>query len=1256
MRRILIVEDSPLTMKIVRLTLGYEGFEVLEATDGNEALRLVEDSPPDLILQDLMLPDMDGFELVSRLRANPKTLGIPIIAFSGFLSRLEHGRAAAAGFTDFLPKPVDPTRLVQVVRTYFPEREAPAEIGGNRRLLVVDDDPVQLKLARLLLTRLGFQVDTATDGAEALECLRRDPPDAVLSDVLMPRVDGFKLCSEMRADPELANIPVILVSSNYVEEADRKVATRMGASAFVVRTPDLANAIESLDVALGRPQAPSSSPSLQVEEHHERVLLQLERHAALNATYAHRSAVHASMLSVLAGVSEALVKTQNLQQALPEVLSSLLEACGVSDGAIFFLRQDDAPMELGACSGFSEKVRGQLAHFCGHRDIFERTAASLSPLLLLPTNPAMSDVLKCIEAQCALLVPLVADQECLGLLLLASQTRDLTEHDWITFARTMAVQIGQALALGRAFVRLKASETRYRQVVQNAGVGIFTFDGQRCLSDLNPAMEQILQRSREDVLGKSVLEYVAPDDRARANAAHDELRREGQIQVTGRRLVRADGSIATCDIWVTMMEADGAPMAIGVVRDVTEKLRVEAELRLLQTLTVAASEAPDLRAALQCVLSIIGETARLDFAAAWMPGREGLECIEWWTADAASRELFRPLTETSETHAEVFLNAVLSSAEPVWLPALDNLLPPRLRSAASLGLRGGLAVPVMARDLVVAVLEFFYLEPSDEKHLVGMVSGAAAQVGPVIARKLTQQELKRSEDRYARLCEAGIIGIAIANVEGETLEANDTYLQMLGCTREDLESGKVSWAAQTPEEWRQSDRLAVAQLRADGVAPPREKEILRADGSRLAVTVAVAMLDEVHCIALISDISQRKHMESALSRSEEQLRQAQKMEAVGRLAGGVAHDFNNLLSIILSYSQLILDDLDPESPIADDLKEIRSAGKRGADLTRQLLMFSRQQVLVPVILDLNEVLMGMDKMLQRLLGADITMVTVPGSDLAHVRIDRGSLEQVILNLTVNARDAMPTGGRLTLETANVSLDQAYAHDHLGSSAGPHVMLAVTDTGSGMDRATQARIFEPFYTTKGAGEGTGLGLSTVFGIVQASGGSVWVYSEPGVGTAFKLYFPPVSAELEADAAPNPTDILADSPLALASQGTEVILLVEDEEKVRAVSSSILRRRGYTVIEASGGAEALLVSGDPSRVIDLLLTDVVMPGISGPNLAVRVSEHRPNLKILFMSGYTDDTIFRHGVLEARMSYLQKPITPHLLARKVREVLDS
>ena len=395
------------------------------------------------------------------------------------------------------------------------------------------------------------------------------------------------------------------------------------------------------------------------------------------------------------------------------------------------------------------------------------------------------------------------------------------------------------------------------------------------------------------------------------------------------------------------------------------------------------------------------------------------------------------------------------------------------------------------------------------------------------------------------------------------------------------------------------------------------------------------------------ELAERERAEAALRKSEEQLRQAQKMEAIGRLSGSVAHDFNNLLSVILSYSDLLLSDLKPIDPLRSDIESIRKAGEKAADLTRQLLAFSRQQVLAPRVVDLNSVLIDSEKMLRRLLGEDIEIVAHYARTLARVKVDPSQIDQVLLNLVINARDAMPNGGKLTIETKEVELDDSYTSEHFGVASGQHVMLAVSDTGVGMDQETQARIFEPFFTTKDIGKGTGLGLSTVFGIVKQSGGHIWVYSEPGGGSTFKIYFPATEAE----------DNELPEPIELATlNGTETILLVEDQDEVRRVAHAILRRYGYHVIEARNAGEALLSCERHPRTIHLLLTDVVMPQLSGRELAERLATMRPTMKVLYMSGYTENVIVHHGILDSGIAYLQKPIVPELLARRVREVLDS
>ena len=382
---------------------------------------------------------------------------------------------------------------------------------------------------------------------------------------------------------------------------------------------------------------------------------------------------------------------------------------------------------------------------------------------------------------------------------------------------------------------------------------------------------------------------------------------------------------------------------------------------------------------------------------------------------------------------------------------------------------------------------------------------------------------------------------------------------------------------------------------------------------------------------------------------EAQLLESQKLEAVGRLAGGVAHDFNNILTAIGGYTDLLLADLPKDDPRRQDVEEIHLAAQRAAGLTHQLLAFSRRQVMQPKVIEPNALVSEIEKMLRRLIGEDILFATVLHPRVGNVRADPGQLEQVIVNLAVNARDAMPDGGRLTIETRNVDLDETYAAEHAGVTPGRYVQFAVSDTGVGMNAATKARIFEPFFTTKTRGKGTGLGLATAYGIVQQTGGHIWAYSEPGRGTTMRIYLPRVDALADPVEHPTVTD-----PERL--RGSETILLVEDEKAVRAVTRQLLERNGYKVLEAPDGPAALaLVNRTPDVPVDLLLTDVVMPGMSGRDLADQLAARRPGLRVLYMSGYTDDAIVRHGMLEPGLSYLEKPFQPGGLLRKVRESLD-
>jgi PAS domain S-box-containing protein len=534
-----------------------------------------------------------------------------------------------------------------------------------------------------------------------------------------------------------------------------------------------------------------------------------------------------------------------------------------------------------------------------------------------------------------------------------------------------------------------------------------------------------------------------------------------------------------------------------------------------------------------------------------------------------------------------------------------------------------------------------------EMAITSLANGVTACVGhDISARKEAEKARAEAENKYRTLVEqvAAISYIAELGTRGKWHYVSPQIESITGYSQEEWLANSCDWTRHIPQE-DHSVVEAAEEASLRGERFQAEYRIVRKDGAVIWVsdTAVVAKGSDTHPVmeGIIVDITDRKLLEN-------QLQQSRRMEAVGRLAGGIAHDFNNLLTIIKGYAELALQRGGIQMELRADVQQIENAAERASTLIRQLLAFSRRQVLQPKIIDLNAIVLGLDKLLGRLMGEHIEMVTRCAANVGRVKADPAQVEQVIMNLVVNARDAMPKGGRLTVETYNVDLDSTYARDHVSVKPGSYVMLAVTDTGVGMNPETVAHIFEPFYTTKESGQGTGLGLSTVYGIVKQSGGYIWVYSEPGKGTTFKVYLPRVAEPVEA----KPERV---EPAA-ANKGSETILLVEDEEAVRELASRILSAKGYSVVAAKSVKEAEEWCEKQGGKIHLLLTDIIMPGTSGRELARRITVKHPQTRVLYMSGYTDNVLAQGGELEAGLSFLQKPFTPAALVQKVRDVLDS
>jgi PAS domain S-box-containing protein len=953
---VLIVEDNPITRKMLRLTLESEGCAVLEAGDAAGALAAVARGAPDLVLLDYVLPDGDGLALLAEMRRRCGAPQLPALLVTGMVSRLDELRERGGAAVYVLAKPVEPSTLVQLVRAQLAAREGDA---GGRRVLVVDDEPLNLKLAALRLRQAGYEVETAASAREVLARPHERPPDAVLSDVLMPEIDGFAFCLELRRDPRFAAVPVVLTSSAYVEAADQELARAVGADALVLRSPDFAAAIEALRHSLAVTERAPAQPAAAdaVRLHRERLHVQLERERRRNEVLLRQTAIQATALSVIRGLSRALADPQGAQRVLSDVLVHCLDAAGLSTG-LMYLSNGSAELALEAHFGLPSSSRGAAGRCFGEPDLVRSVIAKGEPLALSSADPPDSPAARFLLGlglASALFVPFAVLGREFGVLVLASDHHDLTEEAWIGFARSLAAQFGQTVALGQSLERLAASESRHRAVMEQAHDAILVLDVGYRILEVNREAERVFGRGRAELVGRNYDDFVVEEE-------HDD------VAVCRRRLI-----------------ADG---------------------------------------------------------------------------------------------------------------------------------------------------------------------------------------VKRAENRH----------------------------------------------------------------------------FVRPDGTQLGVEVSAALVrvresGEPIVVSILRDTSERRRLEA-------ELRQAQKMESLGRLAGGVAHDFNNMLGVINGYAELLLARRPDDEQLRTFAGEILQAGKRAAGLTRQLLAFSRRQLLQPRILSLNRVVVDVERMLRRVIGEDVELVTDLADGLPTVEADPGQLEQVLLNLVVNARDAMPRGGRITLTTRAVVVDEETAAADRGLRAGRHVLLSVRDTGHGIPPEVHAHLFEPFFTTKEAGKGTGLGLATVLGIVGQSGGHVHASREVENGACFEVFLPVVEARGAA----------APSVAAPPARGSETVLLVEDEPALRALVSQLLREDGYTVLGEADAASAAARCAGYEGAIDLLLTDVVLPGKSGTELAAELRARQPALKVLYMSGYTDDAVALRGLLETGAAVLQKPFDAASLGRKVREALGS
>jgi two-component system, cell cycle sensor histidine kinase and response regulator CckA len=806
---------------------------------------------------------------------------------------------------------------------------------------------------------------------------------------------------------------------------------------------------------------------------------------------------------------------------------------------------------------------------------------------------------------------------------------------------------------------IRENEERFKEAQRHAGIGSWRYlpDGALFWSD---QMYELFPLPRHvPPTYEAMVAAMHPDDLR--NGVHHQLEdavRSGALEYRAEyRVVWPGNRIRTLFSQGTIRRKPGGEVVevVGTVQDVTERTRAEQRIRKLNRVyamlsaineTIVRERRPE--TILQAACRIAVETGGFLMATIGLIEDGRLSVRAHWGADDATLDIVRGLIERQPPAGCSFTTHTLATGLHAICHdiAHDPLSVSWREEAAARGYRSLAVLPLTNNGTVIGTFSIYAADTgvfdAEEMRLLDELATDISFALDVHKRETARQQV---EERFRQVVEN--IREVFWITDGERrqmLYVSPAYETIWGRTRESLYEAPQSWLEAVPAD----DRERVAELARTRLHTGEFHETFRIVQPHGATRWIRARAFPVRTddgrveriVGFASDITEQHQL-------EDQLRQSQKMESMGRLAGGIAHDFNNLLTVINGTADLAAIGLRTSDPLRADLAEIRLAGDRAAALTRQLLALSRQQMLKPAVINLSTIVLGLQDMLNRLIGEDVELVVRAASDLGSVKADPGQMEQVLLNLAVNARDAMPDGGTLALETQNVVLDESYVAEHPSTSSGPHVMVAVTDTGTGMDEATRQHIFEPFFTTKELGKGTGLGLSTVYGIVQQSGGSIWVYSEPGHGTTFKIYLPRVDEDAPAVSA---------EPAAATAPGTETILLVEDEHALRVLTRRILESAGYTVIEAANGTDALAALEAHDGVVHLLLTDVVMPKMNGRELAGRVAALRPGIKVIFASGYTDDAILRHGVLDAGSPFISKPYTPTELKRRVREVLDK
>jgi PAS domain S-box-containing protein len=1049
--------------------------------------------------------------------------------------------------------------------------------GSIGKILVVDDE-VELKniLVEALLAH-GYEAVGFNNGEEAVAILLEQAFDILLTDLMMPGMDGISLVREgLRIDSDL--ICIVMTGQGTIQTAVD--AMKVGTFDYVLKPFRLQVILPVLTRAM-------NTRHLRLEN------VQLREAVAIHE------------------LSETIAFTLDPQTVLSKLADGALQQSQADEVSILLPTRDGKELYVAAVRGEKrERLLGEripLEESISSWVARERQAVILNGevkddrFVALWPRP---------DIRSAVSVPLQVANKLVGVINLNMINRlrpfTLGQMKALTI---LAGTAAAALESASLYAQVQEAERNYRSIFENAVEGIFQSTPAGRLLTVNPAFARILgYESPDDVIATvtDIAHQIYADHGDRDEAARRQLER-GLLEGFEMAALRKDGE----RIWLavnrrSIRDDNGDEIFMeGSIEDITERKQAEDSLKEAET-------------RFRMVAENLGEgifITDLDDLILYLNSRMA-ELIGYTREEVLGKNGYKFLLPPDEWPA--FLKRNGQRGE---------------------GLSGRYEMRVRRKDGTWIWLE---VNAAPYRNPAGEIVGTIAANTDITERKSAGDALRESEERYRDLVENAHDIIYSQDLDGHYTSMNQAGEQITGYTLEEALALNVTQTV-APEFLAKAREMLARKLSGENVTA-YEMEIIAKDGHRITVEANTKLVFQdgvpIGVQGIARDVTQRKQL-------EDQLRQSQKMEAIGQLAGGVAHDFNNLLTAINGYSALALQRIDENHPVRGYLEEVKKAGDRAANLTRQLLAFGRKQILQPLAINMNDVVTDMNKMLQRLIGEDIRLTAKLDPALKKIKADPGQVEQVLVNLVVNARDAMPQGGKLTIETATVELDSEYANKHVGFAPGNYVMLAVSDTGSGMDGKTQARIFDPFFTTKEKGKGTGLGLSTVYGIIKQSGGNISVYSELGHGTTFKVYLPGLAAAPPKAEAPVENAVVG---------GSETILLVEDEDVVRGLARKILEHAGYNVLEASRGAEAFQLCQEQAQPVDLLLTDVVMPETSGKEVADRLSKEQPGLRVLFMSGYTDEAIVHHGVLDSNVEFIQKPFTPAALVRKVREVLDA